>query len=266
MQLLHLAGYKVVTTASESNWPLLKSYGADALFDYKDEKVSEKIKEVTGDSLKYALDWYATSCRSFTPTHLSCSVLSEDSPAKVANSMGKSGGTTVCILPCDQSKLPRKDVKIIETLLYTAMDVSSAFPVPISSLTAKYRAKTPLSRLGKSRQDQKTESITSNGSNMLRNCLELVISRLCLSRTEAGWMMCKRASSTWRRVKSGHRSWFTLSKNARTKLKCACSLRPSAIFLHQIAQISIHERLHELESCPLSSPRLEMFCLSLQAD
>ena len=30
----------------------------------------------------------------------------------------------VCVLPCDQSKLPRKDVKIIETLLYTAIDVS----------------------------------------------------------------------------------------------------------------------------------------------
>lgn len=56
--------------------------------------------------------------------HLFRSVLSEDSPAKVANSMGKNGGTTVCILPCDQSKLPRKDVKIIETLVYTAMDVS----------------------------------------------------------------------------------------------------------------------------------------------
>lgn len=58
VQLLHLAGYKVVTTASESNWSLLKSYGADALFDYKDEKVSEKIKELTGDSLKFAIDWY----------------------------------------------------------------------------------------------------------------------------------------------------------------------------------------------------------------
>ena len=33
VQLLHLAGYKVVTVASPRNWDLLKSLGADAVFD-----------------------------------------------------------------------------------------------------------------------------------------------------------------------------------------------------------------------------------------
>lgn len=35
VQLAHLAGYKVVTTASPKNHELLKSYGADAVFDVR---------------------------------------------------------------------------------------------------------------------------------------------------------------------------------------------------------------------------------------
>ena len=56
----------MVTTASEANWPLLRSYGADAIFDYKDGKVVEKIREITGDSLEYAFDWYVSSSSSST--------------------------------------------------------------------------------------------------------------------------------------------------------------------------------------------------------
>jgi len=115
IQLLHLAGYNVATTASQANWPLLKSYGADAIFDYKDGKVVDKIREITGDSLEYAFD---------------C-VVSQDSPSKIANSMSSQGGSVVCVLPCDQSKLPRKDVKIIETLLYTAIDGKDAYFGPV---------------------------------------------------------------------------------------------------------------------------------------
>ena len=33
IQLGHLAGYKVVTVASQRNWELCKSLGADAVFD-----------------------------------------------------------------------------------------------------------------------------------------------------------------------------------------------------------------------------------------
>jgi len=110
VQLGHLAGYKVVATASEANHPLLKGYGADAIFDYKDSTVDEKIREVTENKLKYAMD---------------C-VISDDSPSLIAKSMGPNGGTIVTILPCPEDKLPRKDVKVIETLLYTAMDGKDA--------------------------------------------------------------------------------------------------------------------------------------------
>jgi len=110
VQLGHLAGYKIVTTASEANHQLLKSYGADAIFDYKDPKVDEKIREVTDNKLQYAMD---------------C-VISEDSPSLIAKSFGSNGGTVVVILPTSEDKLPRKDVKVIETLLYTALDGKDA--------------------------------------------------------------------------------------------------------------------------------------------
>lgn len=58
IQLAKLAGYKVVVTASESGWKLLKEFGADELFDYKDDEVLEKIRELTKTSpIQVALDW-----------------------------------------------------------------------------------------------------------------------------------------------------------------------------------------------------------------
>jgi NADPH:quinone reductase-like Zn-dependent oxidoreductase len=59
IQLGKLAGYKVVTTASQDNWELLKSYGAQETFDYKDKDVAEKIKAATATDggVNYAFDW-----------------------------------------------------------------------------------------------------------------------------------------------------------------------------------------------------------------
>jgi NADPH:quinone reductase-like Zn-dependent oxidoreductase len=39
------SGLKVVTTASPKNFDLLKSLGADAVFDYNDKDTPKKIKE-----------------------------------------------------------------------------------------------------------------------------------------------------------------------------------------------------------------------------
>ena len=58
VQLANLAGYQVVATASEAGWPLLKEFGAEHCFDYKDAQVAEKIKLATNGTLKKALDWY----------------------------------------------------------------------------------------------------------------------------------------------------------------------------------------------------------------
>lgn len=56
IQLAHLAGYKVATTASPRNFDLVRSLGADAVFDYRDPDVVAEIKQVTGGSLTRALD------------------------------------------------------------------------------------------------------------------------------------------------------------------------------------------------------------------
>ncbi|KAH8099834.1 GroES-like protein [Cristinia sonorae] len=61
IQLAHAAGYKVVTVASPKHHELLKSYGADAVFDYKDSEAITKIKETTGDSIHLGLDAVSTA-------------------------------------------------------------------------------------------------------------------------------------------------------------------------------------------------------------
>ncbi|KAI1798192.1 GroES-like protein [Ganoderma leucocontextum] len=59
-QLLHVAGYKVVTTASPRNFPLLKSLGATAMFAYRDPKAVLKINAATGHSITKVLDCIST--------------------------------------------------------------------------------------------------------------------------------------------------------------------------------------------------------------
>ncbi|PQE14706.1 zinc-binding oxidoreductase protein [Rutstroemia sp. NJR-2017a BBW] len=56
IQFAKLAGYNVITTASPHNHELVKSRGADAVFDYKDPSSASKIREFTGNKLRYAWD------------------------------------------------------------------------------------------------------------------------------------------------------------------------------------------------------------------
>jgi len=51
------AGLTVVTTCSPRNFDLVKSYGADAAFDYSDpEKCAKDIREYTNDNLHHVFD------------------------------------------------------------------------------------------------------------------------------------------------------------------------------------------------------------------
>ncbi|PIL27526.1 hypothetical protein GSI_10677 [Ganoderma sinense ZZ0214-1] len=63
IQLLHAAGYKVVTTASPRNFDLLKSLGATAVFDYRyrDPEVVPRIKAATGDLITKVVDCISTT-------------------------------------------------------------------------------------------------------------------------------------------------------------------------------------------------------------
>ncbi|KAI0723769.1 GroES-like protein [Cerioporus squamosus] len=99
IQLAHLSGYKVVTTASPRNFSLLKSLGADEVFDYRDPEVVSKIKAATGDSIKRALDTISVK---------------EGDPA--------SGGKVHVILPLPiPETTSRKDVEVSYTSLYTVL-------------------------------------------------------------------------------------------------------------------------------------------------
>jgi NADPH:quinone reductase-like Zn-dependent oxidoreductase len=49
-------GLHVVTTASPHNFDLVKSLGADQVFDYKEKDVGAKIREATSDNLRFVFD------------------------------------------------------------------------------------------------------------------------------------------------------------------------------------------------------------------
>lgn len=56
VQLSHQSGVNVVATTSLNNSDLVKSLGADLLFNYADVNVVDKIKQATNDNITFALD------------------------------------------------------------------------------------------------------------------------------------------------------------------------------------------------------------------
>lgn len=49
-------GLRVITTASPKHHDFLRSFGADAVFDYHDSDVVDQIKKVGGANIPYAFD------------------------------------------------------------------------------------------------------------------------------------------------------------------------------------------------------------------
>ncbi|KAL0930677.1 Enoyl reductase LovC 2 [Colletotrichum truncatum] len=56
VQLAKLSGMNVIGTCSPKNYDLVKSYGADILFDYNSKTCIEDIRSYTKNGLKFALD------------------------------------------------------------------------------------------------------------------------------------------------------------------------------------------------------------------
>ena len=89
------SGLTVITTASPKNFDLVRSRGADAVFDYHEPDCAEKIRAYTNDSLRYVLD-----CISQESSYKICAAaLSSDSSQQLH---------CVTLLPVDA--WPRKDV------------------------------------------------------------------------------------------------------------------------------------------------------------
>ncbi|KAJ5634293.1 hypothetical protein N7528_002135 [Penicillium herquei] len=59
IQMVKLSGYKVITTCSERNFDLVKSYGADLVFDYNSPTCAQDIRTAAKNTLRYILDPFA---------------------------------------------------------------------------------------------------------------------------------------------------------------------------------------------------------------
>lgn len=60
IQFAKLSGFEVMTTCSTRNFDLLKSYGADHVFDYSEPESEGSIKSLLHGELKYCLDCICT--------------------------------------------------------------------------------------------------------------------------------------------------------------------------------------------------------------
>lgn len=101
IQFAKLSGLTVFATSSPHNFDLLKSYGADHVFDYKSPTVGADIRKATDDNLQHVFD-----------------TISYDSTAKIAaEAISSKGGKYSSLLVVN--KFPRDDVSNTATLAYT---------------------------------------------------------------------------------------------------------------------------------------------------
>jgi NADPH:quinone reductase-like Zn-dependent oxidoreductase len=103
IQFAKLAGYKVITTCSPRNNDFVKSRGADEIFDYNDPQCGSKIRELTGNKLKYAWDTIGLE-----PSAKVCD------DALSSESAGCHYGTILAPI-----KFSREGVKTTGTIMYT---------------------------------------------------------------------------------------------------------------------------------------------------
>jgi len=97
LQLAKLAGFRIVATASQRNHELVKSLGAEYVFEYRDiDQCIKSIKSVVGDDLRYAHD----------------SICQGDSTRIVLDCISSKGGKVACTIPVPPEKVNRKDVEM----------------------------------------------------------------------------------------------------------------------------------------------------------
>lgn len=100
IQFAKLSGYTVITTCSPRNFDLVKSRGADIIFDYAEPGAASKIRELTNDKLTLVLDAIAL----------------ESSAKFCGEALSSTGGRYAALLTIE---CPRSDVKSSFSLGYT---------------------------------------------------------------------------------------------------------------------------------------------------
>ncbi|KAM0321991.1 hypothetical protein ACHAQA_009732 [Verticillium albo-atrum] len=89
IQIAKLAGYKVITTASPHSFDLVKKYGADAVFDYRQPTVAQDIVK-SHPAIGKAVDCFSEG----------------QSTEICAEVLRNTGGKVVTLLPSGKSKVP----------------------------------------------------------------------------------------------------------------------------------------------------------------
>ena len=89
----------MIVTVSPKNFDLVKSLGADEVFDYNDPEVSKKIKLSTGGKLVHAVD----------------TISEKDTPRQISEALSDDGGRVATLLTY---KSPRPEVSVNLTLAY----------------------------------------------------------------------------------------------------------------------------------------------------
>ena len=103
LQFAKLSGLVALTTCSPHNFTLVKQYGADKVFDYKDLSCGAQIRESTQDNLQHVFDCIAKG----------------SSPQICADALSsKGGGIYSALLRVEE--FPRYDINNTCTLAHTA--------------------------------------------------------------------------------------------------------------------------------------------------
>ncbi|KAL1952597.1 hypothetical protein VTO42DRAFT_4704 [Malbranchea cinnamomea] len=108
IQFAKLSGYTVITTCSPHNFQLVKSLGADAVFDYKDPNAAAEIRKHTQNKLKFVLD----------------TISLESSAEFCDNALSTEGGEYTALLKVG---IKRANVNDRSTLAYTALGEAFQF-------------------------------------------------------------------------------------------------------------------------------------------
>lgn len=112
IKIASLAGLKVVTTASEKNWELVKSLGADAVFDYKDPQVVQKIQQ-----------WAQSSGHG--PLRAALDTISEHGSTNLCVEAVGQGGRVITLLP-PPKEFDSKGAEVKTILVYTTLKPKNA--------------------------------------------------------------------------------------------------------------------------------------------
>ncbi|KAF7972166.1 hypothetical protein HWV62_18732 [Athelia sp. TMB] len=108
IQLAKLAGLKVYTTASPQHHAHLTALGADAVFDYRDPEVAQKLQAASGGSIRIALDGVSTP----------------ESLRLTAAALG-AGGTLVSLLGPPEGAFPAH-AAVVPTFIYSVLTTKNA--------------------------------------------------------------------------------------------------------------------------------------------